>query len=937
MKFTTFLFSIFCFSITLFSKPIDSNTANLIANSFLKNKIQKLKKSALNLELHHISVESNQLNLEKTTTNLFYIFNFLNSDGFIIVAADDRVNPILGYSSEKDFDISKAPQPVLSWLNRCNEQITRIISDDNSPIHPEWEEIKTGKKLVKSGNLQVLPLLKTNWDQYPFYNDSCPKDPVSKSLSVTGCVATAMAQTLKFWNYPPQALGSNQYRLPGFGMLKADFSKSKYNWSNMANSINSSNPSIALLMKDCGLAVNMQYSSIGSGAWVSGRTAPTAEYALINNFGYSNSMTSKLKDSYTDAAWISLLKAEFDSSRVVIYYGYTSDLLSGHCFVADGYDANNFIHINWGWGGYANGYFNVSALTPSTSYNFSTQDGAIFGIKPATCSDGLIGNSEICLGSTSNLKSTITGGAWISSDPQTANVTSDGIVTAYKIGAVTITYNLPVSSTCFNNTSFSKLIKIVGAPVKPLSILGDSTLCQFETKQYSVGNSIYGNWSSFDAKINVFSDGRVQGISAGKSKLTFNYGNVCYYDTINKWINVKAAPTLGLIKGLDSLCVNSTAQYTNSVTGGIWSILDINSSISTSGLLKGLAGGKTIVVYSKKGTNGCTGKVSKTIKINTIPNPVIQGPDSLCLNSTTLYNASLPNGTWTTLNSNLTNTKGNIFAKTVGSSGVKYALTVNGCSNTVVKNIIIKALPTIGTISGPTSFCGALTAAYTASVKGGVWNISNTPIFGISQSGTITSNNTVNSSAVITYTTNAKNCSNSISKAISVVAIPNATITGKDILIEKQQVAFVSSSTGGVWSVSDNHLTITSTGLVTAVSANTSIGTLVKYTIIGTGVCAGKTTIATKNVSVLPANKVIISSVSALNIYPNPTSGIIYVGDVSKVSRIVLVDLSGRVLQDDKIDTLTNSVDYSNFNNGNYFLLVTSEDNTVLSIPIIIQ
>ena len=939
----TSLFSFFLFAlVTLsgFSKQIDSDYASVIGLKFLQRN-HTAKRAVVSLNLHHTESHKAQAgnNRKSIVKNSYYIFNFSDDRGFVIVSADDKVNPILGYSFERGFDISKAPTNVLGWLKRYDEEIIRIINDDSKPVHPEWEMLNLNTSPIKRAT-QVTPLLKTTWGQNPIYNDSCPKDPTTNNLSVTGCVATAMAQTMKYWGYPAKGMGSNQYSLGAFGTLKADFSKSTYRWSDMTTSVSStsllnSKSAVAQLMRDCGYAVNMQYSSTGSGAWVFGRYSPTAEYALINNFGYSSTMTSLQKDNFTDADWITKLKTEFDQSRVVIYVGYSSDYLSGHCFVADGYDANNFIHFNWGWGGYADGYFAITNLTPVTNYSYSNAQGAIMGIKPPTCVDGIVGNDEVCVGSYATFQTSYPGGMWTSSDVSIAEISSTGVLLSKKEGGVTLTYVLPAGSSCSAN-SYTKNIKVIGYPQRPTMIYGDTTLCQFETKKYSVDLFTNGNWSTYHTNINVFNDGSVVGIAAGKAMLTYNYGNVCYHDTINKWINVKATPIVPIIKGIDSLCVNATAQYSNTLTGGTWSVGDNFSSVSTSGLLKGLAQGTSILIYAKKGTNGCVGKATKTIKVKGLPMPLIQGPDSLCLNASNTYTATISKGTWSVTNSMLATTStGTVTAKTAGTSGLKYTVSVNGCSNSVIKPIIVKALPSTGTLSGTTSFCATGTTIFTSTVKGGAWSISNTPIFSINQLGVISSNNTVNSSAVATYTVTQKNCSNKVTRTVSATALPTVSITGLDSLNVNQQYTYVASKTGGLWSVLDSKIKVTSTGVVTGLVASTGSG--LKYQLNGSGACSGKSSIAIKTIKVVVPSKLVTARKGEISIYPNPTSGLINIAAESNISRVVLVDMSGRVIEDNQLVEGVSSLDYTHVVPGKYFLFVTDDNNEVSNASIIIE
>ena len=925
-----------------FSKQIDTDVASSIATKFILRKQGVNKRSGITLKLHYTSSQEESVSNQKRNTvkNNYYIFNFSDNKGFVIIAADDKVNPILGYSLEKAFDIAKAPSNVLGWLKRYDEEITRIVAIESIPVHAEWERIESGVSTPKRAT-QVAPLLQTKWNQNPIYNDSCPKDPSTNSLSVTGCVATAMAQTMKYWNYPAKGAGSNQYSLNTFGTLKADFNKSVYRWGDMTNTLTTtsttnSKSAIAQLMRDCGYAVNMQYSSTGSGAYVFGRTSPTAEYAMIQNFGYSSSMTSLQKDDFTEVDWISKLKTEFDQSRVVIYVGYTSDLASGHCFMADGYDANNFIHFNWGWGGYADGYFVITNLAPMSNYNFSTLQGAIMGIKPPTCIDGIVGSSSVCVGSKYTYQTSVSGGTWSASDASIASVSSSGELTTFKTGNLTLTYTLPIGTSCIAS-NFTKTIMVNGYVQAPTVMYGDTSLCQLESKKYSVDVATIGSWSASNANITVSNDGTVLGVSAGKTKLTFNYGNVCRFDTISKWINVKATPVVPLIKGIDSLCVNATVQYSNTLTGGTWSVLDNLSSVSTTGLLKGVAQGKTSLMYSKKGTNGCVGKVTKTIKVKAIPMPTIQGADSLCLNTSALYTPSILKGIWSVTNTKIsTTTTGNVVAKSVGTSGIKYTVTVNGCSNSVTKQVIVKALPVVGTLSGSTSFCATLTTTITPSVKGGVWSITNTPIFSINQSGVVASNNTINSSALIRYTMRANNCSNSITKSISVAALPNVTITGLDSLNVNQQSTYKASVTGGVWSALDTRIKVTSTGVVTGVLASPGSG--LKYQVNGSGACTGKSSFAVKSIKVLaPSFLVMTKGTADVFIYPNPTSGLINVSTDRVIARVVLMDMTGRVIEDNSLMEGVATLDYTHVVPGKYMLFVTKEDNQVTNMPIIIE
>ena len=345
----------------------------------------------------------------KETENYYYISD---NKGFVIVAADKNAFPVLGYSFEKGFDINRLNPATAYWLDEYKKQLQYIVekrltqSDD---IKAAWDalsgnnnntdnnSINTSKTVTVTQSPQngiaasVLPLMKTIWDQnvynyinYPSitsgisgnYNAYCPVNYVYyPQKTVTGCVATAMAQIMKFWNYPTRGNGYNSYT-PGnkdFGIQSLNFGNTAYQWNLMPDSltINSNaaqTNAVATLMYHCGVAVNMDYglSSAGGSIATMYGSFPSAQFALKNYFGYNNVVYNTRTGNFTDNQWINLLESEISAGRPVMYDGHDTSRITGHCFVADGYDANNYIHFNWGWSGYCNGYFQINALNPGT-------------------------------------------------------------------------------------------------------------------------------------------------------------------------------------------------------------------------------------------------------------------------------------------------------------------------------------------------------------------------------------------------------------------------------------------------------------------------------------------------------------------------------------------------------------------------------------------
>jgi len=310
-------------------------------------------------------------------TPLFYVFSF-EPVGFVIVAADDAVTPVLGYSTESKFDFNSIPDNAKRWLLGYESQIKSIVNSrlDNSITKKEWTGIQTNRFSPNRGS--VSPLTATNWSQGKYYNTACPSDDKAVNSDghvYTGCVATAMAQIMKFHGYPVTGIGSHSYTHPTYGIQTANFGAATYNWVAMPLSVFSSSTEVAKLMYHCGVSVDMNYGVDGSGAQSS--RVPTA---LVNYFGYSPTAEIKEMSDFTASGWIGLLKSELDGSRPMYYAG--DDGESGHAFVCDGYDAANQFHFNWGWGGSANGYFAIGSLNPSLENTYNQGNEVVVRIKP---------------------------------------------------------------------------------------------------------------------------------------------------------------------------------------------------------------------------------------------------------------------------------------------------------------------------------------------------------------------------------------------------------------------------------------------------------------------------------------------------------------------------------------------------------------------------
>ncbi len=330
---------------------------------------------------------------------IYYIFSF-EKNGYVIVAADDIVEPVLAYSIDNNFDPDNVSPEFLFWMSTYSDRILYHRENQSLAsveITQKWEQLTStntsGLKNAK-GKSTVDPLLSCNWNQSSYYNALCPVDPDGPDGHVySGCVATAMAMVMYYYRYPYQGQGAHGYN-SNYGYLHIDFNSSTYNWNAMLNSITTYNDEMARLQYHCGVAVNMNYSPNGSGAQSS-----RAANALKNYFKYSQSTQLVHKDDYTNVQWQGILKQNLDEKRPMYYHGFGNG--GGHAFVCDGYQNSDYFHFNWGWGGAANGYFYLDNLNPAGS-NFTYGQGAIINIYPGDS------NYPYYCGSSGNLTS-ITG------------------------------------------------------------------------------------------------------------------------------------------------------------------------------------------------------------------------------------------------------------------------------------------------------------------------------------------------------------------------------------------------------------------------------------------------------------------------------------------------------------------------------------------------
>ncbi len=420
MKRNCMILALLVSAMTLMAERVSQEDAALVADHFMNAASSSSVKKA----------PAKRMVLKKAETaeeNLYFLYENENGEGWVIIAADDAVSPVLAYSETGHFRTDNMPVNVRKWMSKYNHFIQKIEADGataSEETAAEWTALRKSARKSK-GDAVVGPLIQTTWDQDDPYWNLCPG--TGKNKAYTGCVATAMAQVMKFWNWPVTGTGSHSYRpldpndpYDMYGnvnyssrytqTLTANFGETTYDWDNMLNKYTSAattvqKEAVATLMYHCGVATEMMYGNDadgGSGTYTVNygdwSDPGCAQNAFVNYFRYKKEgLTGYLRDGYTyerkeyykkwsDADWTAMIKEELDKRRPILYGGASEE--GGHSFICDGYDDADYFHFNWGWSGDNDGYYKLSNLKPGSGgaggggYDFSEDQDVIIGIVP---------------------------------------------------------------------------------------------------------------------------------------------------------------------------------------------------------------------------------------------------------------------------------------------------------------------------------------------------------------------------------------------------------------------------------------------------------------------------------------------------------------------------------------------------------------------------
>ena len=308
------------------------------------------------------------------TEPTFYVFATEGGRGFVIVAADKRISPILGYSDTYAIcNPENLPQNMVSWLEYVDSEV-RDARISEAEIHPEWNDIPT------RSNRECRVLETATWSQGEPYNRQCPME--GKERTLTGCTATATGIIMHYHRWPESAWGiAPAYQTPttNIAVEQRDITHT-YEWDNMLmgypeGAYNDTQANaVATLLADLGHVYQANYGYLGTSA------LPNIEW-LIKNFQYSPGINYQSRNSLSKQTWDMIMRNEIDANRPILFSGYDKQQIYGHAFVIDGYDDNNFFHVNWGWEGLFNGFYRLEDLRPN-NYDFSYDQWILVGLEP---------------------------------------------------------------------------------------------------------------------------------------------------------------------------------------------------------------------------------------------------------------------------------------------------------------------------------------------------------------------------------------------------------------------------------------------------------------------------------------------------------------------------------------------------------------------------
>ncbi|MGX5817068.1 Ig-like domain-containing protein [Chitinophaga lutea] len=528
----------------------------------------------------------------------------------------------------------------------------------------------------------------------------------------------------------------------------------------------------------------------------------------------------------------------------------------------------------------------VTAIAPGTTniiYTVTNASGCIsrpqvaLAVNARPVVSPILGVTSVCVGATTSLSSTTTGGVWSSSDPAVATISATGEVSGISAGTATIAYTVTNGAGCVTARTATVTVNALPA-VGPIT--GTTSLCPGASATLANATA-GGTWSTSSTVIaTVNAAGEVQAVSTGAAVITYTVINASGCEqSVSTTVTVNAIPVVAPIAGTTDVCVGATSTLTNATAGGAWSTSDATvATVDAAGVVTGVSAGTADILYMVTNASGCGVAVAATVTVNDLPVVApVTGTTQICVDATTTVESATAGGAWSSSNTAIAtvDAAGLVTGISAGTATITYTVTnAAGCVATQTAVVTVDALPVADPVTGTLDVCVGATTTLATTSTGGAWSSSNTAIATVDAAGIVTGVDA--GVSTITYTvTNSAGCIATQAVNVTVDALPVvAPVTGTTDVCVGATSTLASTTTGGVWTSSSTAIaTVDASGVVRGVSAGTAT---ITYTVTNAAGCATAVT-ATVTVNALPTVAAITGStdvcISGTTTLTNTTAG----------------------------------------------------------------
>lgn len=340
---------------------VSADGARAMANNFIKSHFKAPPGSFQAPAMADLVLAHAEPSGKVAHANCYYIFN-IKGGGFIIVSGEDHATPVLGYSDKGQIDVVNMPDALKGLLGEYKEDIEYLLTHDIKVSTSFNQSFRDAVEIV-------APMTKSTWGpQEPYFN-LCPV--LGGQHSKVGCAGVCISQLIYFWQYPVSCdslpsyyaskLGGYVPALPptvfDYEKMLPSYAEWDFEHQKLIQGVYTEEQAyeVAKLCRYCGQALKMNYSPGSSSNQV-------YRIVAMKAFGYNPNAVTLYRKNYNDSIWVELLKAELDAGRPIGYSGRDPVRGSAHAFIIDGYNSEDYFHINVGWYGHSNGWYQISAV-----------------------------------------------------------------------------------------------------------------------------------------------------------------------------------------------------------------------------------------------------------------------------------------------------------------------------------------------------------------------------------------------------------------------------------------------------------------------------------------------------------------------------------------------------------------------------------------------